>query len=44
MDAITHQLVQQLGVLPLGKKKALLELLKQQHSPDTNHFKADVEA
>lgn len=44
MDAITHQLVQQLGVLPFGKKKALLQLLKQEHFPDTNHLKVEVEA
>lgn len=43
MDAITQQLVQQLGVLPFGKKKALLELLRQEHSLDKSRRKAEME-
>lgn len=41
MDAITHQIVQQLSALPIAKKKALFELLKQEHSPTTNLLKAE---
>ncbi|NUM77913.1 hypothetical protein HUU40_26425 [candidate division KSB1 bacterium] len=43
MDAITQQLVQQLGILPFGKKKALLELLRPEHSPDKSRRKAGME-
>lgn len=28
MDAITNQIIQHLNILPIGKKKALLEFLK----------------
>jgi len=44
MDTLTNQIVEQLGALPIGKKKALLELLKQEHSPVTSQFMADKES
>jgi len=43
MDAITQQIVQQLDTLPLGKKKAFLELLRQEHSPATSQFNTEQE-
>ncbi len=32
MDALTQQIVQQIDALPFNKKKALLQLLKQEQS------------
>jgi len=40
MDAITNQIVQQLDILPIGKKKALLKLLKSEWSNSTVNGKS----
>ncbi len=40
MDAITNQIVQQLDILPIGKKKALLKLLKSEWSTTTVNGKS----
>ncbi len=44
MDTITHQIVQQVSALPLAKKKALFELLKQEQAPATNSLKTEQES
>ena len=41
MDSLTNQIVQQLSILPHGKKKALLELLKQNQQAATSHFETE---
>jgi len=44
MDTITHQIVQQVSALPIAKKKALFELLKQEHAPAKNPLNAGQES
>lgn len=44
MDTLTHQIVQQVSALPFAKKKALFELLKQEHAPAKNPLTANQES
>ncbi len=44
MDTITHQIVQQVSALPLAERKALFELLKQEHAPAMNSPQPEQES